>query len=202
KVGRVIARPFLGEIGNFKRTADRKDYSLKPFDRTVLNELKDAKYDVIALGKITDIYDGEGITETIKTKSNDDGMTKLLDSMDKNFTGLNFTNLVDFDAKFGHRRDPQGYGEALEAFDKNLVGVFEKLRKDDLLMITADHGNDPTHEGTDHTRELVPLFIYYSNLQKGRRLNQRDSFSDIGATIADNFNVKMPEYGQSMLNDL
>lgn len=201
-VGRVIARPFVGEPGNFNRTANRHDYALKPFGRTVMNELKDADYDVIALGKITDIFDGEGITETVRTVDNDDGMEKLIQSMDQEFTGLNFLNLVDFDAKYGHRRDPKGYAEALEAFDQQLPQVIEKLRRDDLLIITADHGNDPTHHGTDHTREYVPLLVYHKGINAGRELPIRKTFADIGATIADNFKVTNPAHGDSFLEDI
>ncbi|NMA90865.1 MAG: phosphopentomutase [Amphibacillus sp.] len=201
-VGRVIARPFVGEPGNFSRTANRHDYALKPFGRTVMNELKDADYDVIALGKITDIFDGEGITETVRTVDNDDGMEKLIQSMDQEFTGLNFLNLVDFDAKYGHRRDPKGYAEALEAFDQQLPQVIEKLRRDDLLIITADHGNDPTHHGTDHTREYVPLLVYHKGINAGRELPIRKTFADIGATIADNFKVTNPAHGDSFLEDI
>ncbi|GGD00163.1 phosphopentomutase [Pontibacillus salipaludis] len=201
-IGRVIARPFVGKEGKFERTSNRHDYALKPFGRTVMNEMKDENYDVIALGKISDIYDGEGVTEEIRTKDNMDGMDKLVQSMDKDFTGLNFLNLVDFDAKYGHRRDPQGYGEALEAFDKRLPEVLDKLNEDDLLLITADHGNDPIHHGTDHTRELVPLLVYNKQFGKGKELPLRETFSDIGATVAENFNIKMPEHGKSFLKDL
>jgi phosphopentomutase len=201
-VGRVIARPFIGEPGAFERTSNRHDYALKPFGRTVMNELKDSGFDVIALGKISDIYDGEGVTEAIRTKDNMDGMDKLVESMDKEFTGLNFLNLVDFDAKYGHRRDPQGYGEALEDFDRRLPEVLEKLRDDDLLIITADHGNDPIHHGTDHTRELVPLLVYHKGIKVGKELEQRKTFADIGATIAQNYGVTMPKYGQSFLQDI
>ncbi len=196
-VGRVIARPFIGTLGNFERTANRHDYALKPFGHTVMNELKDQEYDVIALGKISDIYDGEGITEAIRTSSNDDGMTKLVESMDKDFTGLNFINLVDFDAKYGHRRNPKGYGEALEAYDKRLPEVLEKLTDDDLLIITADHGNDPIHHGTDHTREYVPLIIYHRHIKEGKELPTRKTFADIGATVADNFEINLPKHGTS-----
>lgn len=201
-IGRVIARPFIGKPGEFERTHNRHDYALKPFGRTVMNDLKDADYDVIALGKISDIYDGEGVTEEIRTKNNMDGMDKLVQSMDQDFTGLNFLNLVDFDAKYGHRRDPQGYGEALEAYDARLPEVLEKLNEDDLLIITADHGNDPIHHGTDHTREYVPLLVYSKGLDGDKELELRETFSDIGATVADNFNIKMPEHGKSFLKDL
>ncbi|WNF32022.1 phosphopentomutase [Aeribacillus composti] len=201
-VGRVIARPFVGEPGNFERTANRHDYALKPFGRTVMNELKDGGFDVIALGKISDIYDGEGITDAIRTKSNMDGLDKLIQTFDRDFTGLSFLNLVDFDAKFGHRRDPEGYGQALEEFDARLPEVFEKMKEEDLLIITADHGNDPLHHGTDHTREYVPLLVYNSTYTKGKELPIRETFADVGATIAENFGVQMPNYGTSFLTEL
>lgn len=202
KVGRVIARPFIGTPGNFTRTANRHDYALKPFERTVMNELKDHHYDVIALGKISDIYAGEGVTKAIRTKSNMDGMDKLLDSLDMEFNGLSFLNLVDFDALYGHRRDPIGYGKALEEFDARLPEVFEKLTDDDLLIITADHGNDPTAPGTDHTREYVPLLVYSKRMNGGKELPLRQTFADVGATIAENFNVPMPKYGKSFLKEI
>ncbi|UNK17856.1 phosphopentomutase [Paenibacillus sp. N3/727] len=201
-LGRIIARPFVGEVGQFKRTANRHDYALKPFGRTTMNELKDAGFDVIALGKISDIYDGEGITEGIRTVSNMDGMDKLVATMDKPFNGLSFVNLVDFDAVYGHRRDPKGYGQALEEYDVRLPEVFDKMTDDDLLIITADHGNDPTYKGTDHTREYVPLLIYSPRFAEGKELPLRKTFADIGATVADNFGVTKPEYGTSFLNDL
>lgn len=201
-VGRVIARPFVGEPGAFERTSNRHDYALKPFGRTVMNDLKDSNYDVVALGKISDIYDGEGITEAIRTKDNDDGMEKFIQSMDQDFTGLNFLNLVDFDAKYGHRRDPDGYGKALEAFDQRLPEVLEKLKEDDLLMITADHGNDPVHHGTDHTREYVPLLVHHKGMKEGKELPIRKTFADIGATVADNFQVTMPANGTSFLKEI
>lgn len=201
-VGRVIARPFLGKEGAFERTSNRHDYALKPFNRTVLDELKDANYDVIALGKISDIFDGEGITQSIRTIDNNDGMTKLIESMDEDFNGLSFLNLVDFDAKYGHRRDPIGYGKALEEFDKRIPEVLAKLRDDDLIIFTADHGNDPTHEGTDHTREYVPLLVFHNQIKEGKQLPIRETFADIGATIADNFNIKMPAFGKSFLKDI
>ncbi|MFD2630748.1 phosphopentomutase [Oceanobacillus kapialis] len=201
-VGRVIARPFLGTPGAFERTANRHDYALKPFGHTVMNELQEQKYDVIAIGKISDIYDGEGVTESIRTTDNEDGMTKIVESMDKDFNGLSFLNLVDFDAKFGHRRDPEGYGKALEAFDARLPEVLNKLKDDDLLLITADHGNDPVHHGTDHTREFVPLLAYHKGITKGEQLPVRQTFADIGATIAANFDVNAPKHGQSFLKDI
>lgn len=202
KVGRVIARPFVGKPGHFERTKNRHDYALKPFGRTVMNELKDDGKDVIALGKINDIYDGEGVTKAVRTADNDDGMTKMLESMQTDFHGISFLNLVDFDAKYGHRRDPIGYGEALEAFDARLPEILNQLREDDLIIITADHGNDPIHHGTDHTREYVPLLVYHTGINRGTELPVRDTFADIGATIADNFQVTAPSYGKSFLNDI
>lgn len=202
-LGRIIARPFLGEPGSFKRTANRHDYALKPFGRTVMNELQDGGYDVIAIGKIADIYDGEGVTKTVRTVSNSDGMDKFIATFDEEFTGLSFINLVDFDALYGHRRDPQGYGAALEDYDSRLPEVFAKMTDQDLLIITADHGNDPTYRGTDHTREYVPLLAYSPRFTKsGQALALRDTFADIGATVAENFGVQMPEYGSSFLSDL
>ncbi|WNS82034.1 phosphopentomutase [Domibacillus sp. DTU_2020_1001157_1_SI_ALB_TIR_016] len=201
-VGRVIARPFVGEPGQFKRTANRHDYALKPFGRTVMNELKDAGLDVIAVGKISDIYDGEGVTEAIRTVSNMDGMDKFIQTAEKDFTGLSFLNLVDFDALFGHRRDPEGYGKALEEFDARLPELLEKLTEQDLLILTADHGNDPVHHGTDHTREFVPLLVYSKAFAEGRELPLRQTFADVGASVADNFNVKMPEHGNSFMGEL
>lgn len=201
-VGRIIARPFIGVPGNFKRTANRHDYALKPFDRTVMNELKDNQIESIAIGKISDIYDGEGVTKSLRTVSNMDGMDKLVETLKMDFTGLSFLNLVDFDALYGHRRDPIGYGKALEEYDARLPEVLELLKEDDLLIITADHGNDPIHHGTDHTREYVPLLVYSKSLKEPKELPLRSTFADIGATVADNFSVKMPKHGTSFLNDL
>jgi phosphopentomutase len=201
-VGRIIARPFVGEVGHFKRTPNRHDYALKPFNRTVMNELKDAGFDVIAIGKINDIYDGEGVTQSLRTVSNMDGMDKLLETFEMEFTGLSFVNLVDFDALFGHRRDPIGYGKALEEFDVRLEEVLAKMKEDDLLIITADHGNDPVHPGTDHTREYVPLLVYAKGMKTGHELPVRETFADIGATIAENFTVTMPKFGTSFLESV
>lgn len=202
-LGRIIARPYVGSPGAFKRTANRHDYALKPFGRTVMNELKDAGLEVIALGKINDIYDGEGVTRAIRTASNMDGMDQLVKVLDERFTGLSFLNLVDFDALYGHRRDPQGYGRALEEYDARLPEALARLDDEDLLIITADHGNDPTYKGTDHTREYVPLLVYSPRFQQGgKELELRRTFADIGATVAENFGVSMPEHGTSFLREL
>ncbi|WP_195263444.1 phosphopentomutase [Clostridium sp. 1001275B_160808_H3] len=205
KVGRIIARPYVGERkGEFKRTSNRHDYALKPYGRTVLNELKDNNYDVISVGKINDIFDGEGITESHKSKSSVHGMEQTLEIMDKDFEGLCFVNLVDFDSLWGHRRNPQGYAEELEKFDVSLGKVLEKLKEDDLLIITADHGNDPTYIGSDHTREHVPFLAYSPSMKGNGVLGTCNSFASIGATIADNFDVKMSEgtIGESVLSKL
>ncbi|MBS6500600.1 phosphopentomutase [Clostridium tertium] len=205
KVGRIIARPYVGERkGEFKRTSNRHDYALKPYGRTVLNELKDSNYDVISVGKINDIFDGEGITESHKSKSSVHGMEQTLEIMDKDFEGLCFVNLVDFDSLWGHRRNPQGYAEELEKFDVSLGKVLEKLKEDDLLIITADHGNDPTYIGSDHTREHVPFLAYSPSMKGNGVLETCNSFAAIGATIADNFDVKMSEgtIGESVLSKL
>ncbi|MGN7476545.1 phosphopentomutase [Solibacillus silvestris] len=201
-VGRVIARPFVGTPGNFKRTANRHDYALTPFGRTTMAEMKDSNLDVIAIGKISDIFNGDGVTEAIRTKDNTDGMDKMVEVVRRDFHGLSFLNLVDFDANFGHRRDPIGYGEALEEFDRRLPEVLEALTEDDLLIITADHGNDPTFPGTDHTREYVPLIVYSPRFEVGAHLQLRETFADIAATIADNFNIVAPQFGKSFLPEL
>ena len=201
-VGRIIARPFVGESKNeFKRTPNRHDYALSPSDRTTLNELKDNNYDVISVGKINDIFNTSGITEAYKSVSNLDGMNITVSLLEKEFTGLCFINLVDFDALYGHRRDPIGYKAALEEFDSKLNEMMSKLKQDDLILITADHGNDPTWTGTDHTREFVPVLAYANNLTGGS-LGTRKTFADLGATIADNFKVKSPKIGESFLEDL
>ncbi|SUM56520.1 phosphopentomutase [Staphylococcus microti] len=201
-IGRIIARPYVGEPGNFTRTSNRHDYALKPFGRTVMNTLKDADYDVIAIGKINDIYDGEGVTEAIRTKSNMDGMDQLMNVVKKDFKGLSFLNLVDFDALYGHRRDKPGYAQALKDFDERLPELFDNMREDDLLIITADHGNDPTADGTDHTREYIPVLFYSPKFNGGKALDGDTTFSSIGATIAENFGVTLPEFGRSYLNEL
>ena len=203
KVGRVIARPFIGSgKGKFERTANRHDLALEPFDKTVLEELKDAKLDVISVGKIADIFVEKGITEKHKSKSSVHGMQQTIEIADKDFNGLCFVNLVDFDAKWGHRRDPEGYKKELEDFDVLLGQLKAKLNNDDLLIVTADHGNDPTWKGTDHTRELVPLFLYSKSMTGTGLLRTSETFADLGATIADNFEVKLPKYGVSLLEYL
>ena len=205
KVGRIIARPYVGKKkGEFKRTSNRHDYALKPYGRTALNALKDKGYDVISVGKIADIFDGEGITESNKSKSSVHGMEQTIEIAQKDFTGLCFVNLVDFDALWGHRRNPEGYAQELEKFDVKLGELLPLLREDDLLIITADHGNDPTHTGTDHTREKVPFIAYSPSMKENGQLPESDTFAIIGATIADNFGVDMPEdtIGYSVLDKL
>ncbi|MCI8490475.1 MAG: phosphopentomutase [Lachnospiraceae bacterium] len=204
RVGRVIARPYVGKKkGEFKRTSNRRDYALKPSGPTALNALKDAGMDVIGVGKINDIFCGEGITESYHSDSSVHGMEQTIDICKKEFHGLCFVNLVDFDALWGHRRDPEGYAKEIEKFDKNLGVLLEELREDDLLILTADHGNDPTYTGTDHTREYVPFLAYAKGL-KGGALAPEDTFAVIGATIADNFEIDMPEgtIGTSILDKL
>jgi phosphopentomutase len=205
KVGRVIARPYVGKKrGEFKRTSNRHDYALKPFGATALNVLKDAGLDVIAVGKINDIFVGEGITRAERSKSSVHGMEQTIDIAGEDFKGLCFVNLVDFDALWGHRRDVEGYAKEIEKFDKNLGILLDELREDDLLMLTADHGNDPTYTGTDHTREYVPLIAYSRKMEGGGALENEDTFAVIGASVAENFGVNMPEgtIGQSILKKL
>lgn len=205
KVGRVIARPYTGmKKGEFKRTANRHDYALKPFGKTVLDSLKEHGLDVISVGKIYDIFDGQGLTESNKSKSSVHGMEQTIEIAARDFEGLCFTNLVDFDALWGHRRNVQGYAQELEKFDVLLGKLMDVLREDDLLILTADHGNDPTYTGTDHTREQVPFLAYSPSMKEGKDLGVSDTFAVIGATIADNFKVEMPEgtIGTSLLENL
>ena len=203
KVGRIIARPYIGKkAGEFKRTANRHDLALPPFAPTVLDALKTAEYDVIGVGKIPDIFVDQGITKKVKTINNQNGMNKTIELSKTDFIGLCFVNLVDFDAVYGHRRDPKGYGKAIKEFDNQLEELMKYLNHDDLLMITSDHGNDPTYKGTNHTREQVPLLIYSKELIKPHHLEQMDSFAVIGATIADNFGVSLPLVGCSILNKI
>ena len=205
KVGRVIARPYVGrKKGEFRRTSNRHDYALKPYGATALNALKEAGYDVISVGKIADIFDGEGITESNKSKSSVHGMEQTIELAGRDFTGLCFVNLVDFDAQWGHRRNVQGYAEELERFDVKLGQLLPLLRDDDLLILTADHGNDPTFRGTDHTREDVPFLAYSPSMKGHGELPDCDTFAVIGSTISDNFGVAMPEgtIGTSLLDCL
>ncbi len=203
KVGRIIARPFVGNrAGEFKRTSNRHDYALKPYGKTVLDSLKEHGLDVISVGKIKDIFDGEGITEAYKSKSNEDGMNITIELAKKDFTGLCFVNLVDFDALWGHRRNPEGYAKEIELFDRQLKELFELLNEDDCVILTADHGNDPVHHGTDHTREMVPLVIASKSHKGAGLLHPTDTFASLGATVADNFEVDMPKYGSSYLASL
>ncbi|KRE98267.1 phosphopentomutase [Paenibacillus sp. Soil766] len=199
-VGRVIARPYLGTQGAFKRTPNRHDYAVKPPEPTVMNQLKDAGWDVIAIGKINDIFDGEGVTKATSTKSNLDGIQKTIEVLGTSFKGLAFTNLVDFDSLYGHRRDPEGYGKALEEFDAYVPQLKAGLGPKDLLILTADHGNDPVHAGTDHTREYVPILLYSPSFQLPVSLGIRGTFADLGATIADNFGVEPTKNGESFLH--
>ena len=195
-VGRIIARPFIGDNkDNFKRTPNRHDLALKPSEPTVMNLLLDNGYMTSCIGKISDIFDGYGVVKTQKTVSNEDGMDKTINEVLKDdFTGLCFVNLVEFDSEYGHRRNPLGYGEALERFDVRLGEMMKVMKDDDLLIVTADHGNDPTWAGTDHTREKVPLLMFSPSINKGRYLEERESFGDIGATIAKNFGLEMPSH--------
>ena len=205
KVGRVIARPYVGKKkGEFKRTANRHDYALKPYGKTAMDALKEAGFDVISIGKIRDIFDGEGITQAIRSKSSVQGMEQTIECLDQDFTGLCFTNLVDFDALWGHRRNPQGYAEELEKFDVLLGQFLEKMKEDDLVIVTADHGNDPTFKGTDHTKERVPFLAYSPSMKTSGKIDDQNCFAVIGATIADNFGAAMPKgtIGTSILEQL
>lgn len=205
KVGRVIARPYTGQKkGEFVRTSNRHDYALKPYGATALIALKDVGYDVISVGKIKDIFDGEGITQAYKSKSSVHGMEQTIQLAEWDFHGLCFVNLVDFDALWGHRRNVEGYAKELEKFDQKLGKLMPLLKDDDLLILTADHGNDPTYKGTDHTREKVPFIAWSPSMKEGGELPEQDCFAVIGATIAENFQVEMPEgcIGTSILEQL
>lgn len=205
KVGRVIARPYVGKKkGEFVRTSNRHDYALKPSGKTALNVLKDNGFDVISIGKINDIFVGEGITQAYKSKSSVHGMEQTIEVEKEDFNGLCFVNLVDFDALWGHRRNPVGYAEEIEKFDVNLGKLLETLGEEDLLILTADHGNDPTYTGTDHTREKVPFIAYSKSMEGAGKLETIESFGAIGATICENFGLEMPEgtIGKSVLEKL
>ncbi|MDO4670950.1 MAG: phosphopentomutase [Aerococcus sp.] len=204
RLGRVIARPYVGDDAeHFERTSDRHDFAFEPYAATALDRLQQEGFKTIGVGKINDIFTGRGIDEGFHNDSDMDGMDHVLTVMDEEFTGFCFTNLVDFDAKFGHRRNAQGYGENLMAVDQRIGEVMAKMQPDDLLMITADHGNDPTFKGTDHTRELVPLLVYSPSMTAGQGLGIRDTYADFGATILDNFNLLTAEdKGTSFLDAL
>ena len=203
RIARVIARPFNGTPGKYKFVNNgRKDFAIKPPKRTILDDLCDNGYNVIGIGKINDIFDGQGINKTIKAADNNEAINKLLDIIDKNFTGLCMVNLCDFDSLYGHKRDCEGYGRAIEELDVDIQIIINKLDLDDLLIITADHGNDPTFQGNDHTRENVPVIIYSRNFKEPQRLEPFETFANIGATIADNFDIKLPEIGESILDEL
>ena len=204
KVGRVIARPYIERDGQYIRTSHRHDYALSPFNKTVLDLLKENQKDVIAIGKIEDIFNGNGITQSYHSNSSIHGMEQTLEVMKKDFTGLCFVNLVDFDAKWGHRRNPVGYGKELEAFDCKLELVLNELKEDDLLIICADHGNDPTHTVSDHTKEMVPLMMYSPSMKESSPLEIQDSFGTIGMTILENFEIPKLSFhiGHSILKNL
>lgn len=202
KVGRIIARPYIGtNKDNFTRTPNRHDYALNPASKTVLDNLKEKDYDVIAIGKISDIFNNCGITKSIKTKDNTDGIEKIIETLKTNYNGLCFANLNDYDSKYGHRRNKEGYYNALKEFNDRLPDIINQLKFDDLMIITADHGNDPTYKGTDHTRENIPVAFYSKKINKTGKIQELESFADIGATIADNFKVEIP-YGTSVLDEL
>ncbi|NPE21948.1 phosphopentomutase [Fusibacter sp. A1] len=201
-VARVIARPFVGEVGKFERTSNRRDYSLSPHDKTILDHLKENNYDVRAVGKIVDIYNGAGITHDVHTHDNMDGVDQTLNYMKDDFKGLIFTNFVDFDAKFGHRRNVAGYAKALEDIDARLPEIISAMNKDDILIITADHGNDPSYKGTDHTREYVPLLVYGDAIKANVDLGTRTTFADIAATLSDIFNVPKTAIGVSFKDEI
>ena len=201
--GRVIARPYIiNDEGERERTSDRHDYSVTPFGPTILDKIKEAGKTVYAVGKISDIFNGAGVTESVHNKNDMNGVDNTLDALDKDFEGFIFTNLVDFDAKYGHRRDPKGYGENIERFDARIPEIIEHMADDDILFITADHGNDPTAPGTDHTREYVPVVAYGKKLRKGVDLGIRSSFADLGATVCDLLGVPGTGFGKSFKEEI
>ena len=201
-VGRVIARPFIGEVGNFKRTSRRHDYALEPFSKTFLEYIKDSGMEVNAVGKISDIYCGKGITSSVHTTGNEDGINKTIDLIKNESKGLIFTNLVDFDMLYGHRNDAEGYKKALEYFDMRLPEIIENINDDDVLIITADHGCDPTTDSTDHSREYIPLVIYGKEIKENVNLGIRNSFCDIGKTVLDLLNIDNELNGISFKDEL
>lgn len=199
--GRVIARPYIiDKDGKRTRTSDRKDYAVSPTGKTVLDNVKDAGKTVYAIGKISDIFNGHGISESVHTEDNADGVRRTVEGLKQDFEGLIFTNLVDFDSKYGHRRDPKGYGRAIEEFDERLPEILEAMGEEDVLMLCADHGNDPVHQGWDHTREYVPVVIYGKEIKAGVNLGVRESFADIGATIGEILGTGKTEIGESFLS--
>ena len=203
RIGRVIARPFTGTPGHYKLIqSGRKDYSVKPPKKSILDSLVEHNYNVIGIGKVNDIFDGQGINKQMKANNNMEAINKFTDIIDKNFTGLCMVNLADFDSLYGHTRDAEGYGKAIEELDVEIPIILNKLDTGDLLIITADHGNDPTFPGTDHTRENVPVIIYSRDFLEPKRLEAFETFANIGATIADNFDVDMPSIGKSILEEL
>lgn len=201
-VGRVIARPFEGEAPDFKRTSRRHDYSVLPPKETMLDILKEKKRDVLAVGKINDIFAGKGITEMVRTANNQEGIERTLEYMKKDFDGLCFTNLVDFDMVYGHRNDVEGYANALTYFDTRLPEILNELREDDILIITADHGCDPSTESTDHSREYTPCLIYGKKFNKGINLGTRNSFADISASILEYLDITKTTAGESFIKNL
>lgn len=203
RIARVIARPFTGTPGKYKLiNSGRKDYAEKPPKKTILDSLVENNYNVIGIGKINDIFDGQGINKMIRANNNTEAINKFTDIIDKNFTGLCMVNLSDFDSLYGHTRDVEGYGKAIEELDVDIPIILNKLELDDLLIITADHGNDPTFKGNDHTRENVPIIIYSRNFKNPKRIPPFETFANIGATIADNFDIELPEIGESILDKL
>lgn len=201
-VGRVIARPFTGGNGDYKRTPNRRDYALDPFNKTMLEYLEEAGKEVVAVGKIEDIYNKKGVTSAEHTKNNMQGVDVTLDFMNKTKEGLIFTNLVDFDMLFGHRNDPKGYGEAIEEFDNRLQEIYNNMKDDDMLMLTADHGCDPTTSSTDHSREYIPILVKGKNVKENVNLGTLGAFTDIGKTILDYFNIENEIEGTSFLNKI
>ncbi|NLP43848.1 MAG: phosphopentomutase [Peptococcaceae bacterium] len=201
-VSRVIARPFIGRAGSFQRTANRHDFSIKPIRRTVLDSIVDNNLTVAAVGKINDIFAGQGISEYIPTKNNMDGVDKTIKYIERNFSGMIFTNLVDFDTLYGHRNNVEGYAKALEEFDSRIPEILDVLKPEDILIITSDHGCDPTTSSTDHSREYVPLLVYGKKLKKGINLGLRKTFADVAATIAEYLEVERLHVGESFLNNI
>lgn len=202
QVARVIARPFVGTPSNYQRTSNRRDYSIKPYDKTVLDFAKEAGLEVKAVGKIVDIYDGEGITEDVHTKDNMDGVDQTIKFLKESFEGILFTNLVDFDAKYGHRRDVAGYRKALEEVDARLPEIMSSMKASDLLIILADHGNDPAYIGSDHTREYIPILIYGEQVKAGANIGTRKTFADVAATVSDILNIPATPYGTSFKSEI